>query len=55
MCEKRSMVHVFAAVPVSVAVEIGRHWNSNVDLPMAIYNFTNGKYEKAIIIGEKDE
>ncbi len=55
MCEERSMVHVFAAVPVSVAVEIGRHWNSNVDLPMAIYNFTNGKYEKAIIIGEKDE
>lgn len=52
LCKTNIMVHVFAAVPVSIAVEIGRHRNPTTDLPMTIYNYTKGAYEKAIIIGE---
>lgn len=48
-----TMVHVFAAVPVSIAIEIGRQRNETFDLPLTIYNYTNGVYEKAIVIGEK--
>lgn len=48
-------IHVFAAVPVSVAVEIGRHRNKNVDLPMIIYNLTDHKYTNALTIGKEDE
>lgn len=55
MCESNVMIHVFAAVPVSVAVEIGRQRNNTVDLPLTIYNYTNSAYEKAIVIGEKYE
>lgn len=51
----RRPLHIFAAVPVSVAVEIGRHWNPTIDLPMVIYNLTNGNYEKALTIGVCDE
>lgn len=53
--KKNAMVHVFAAVPVSVAVEIGRHRNPSVDLPMTIYNYSNDQnnYTKGIILGEK--
>ncbi len=50
-----TMVHVFAAVPVSIAVEIGRQRNSTFDLPLTIYNYEKGKYEKAITIGETNE
>ncbi len=46
-------VHIFAAVPVSVAVEIGRHRNPTFDLPLIIYNYNQGVYERAITIGEK--
>lgn len=49
----QKMIHVFAAVPVSIAVEIGKQWNSTFDLPLTIYNYTNKLYEKAIIIGDK--
>lgn len=47
-----TMVHVFAAVPVSIAIEIGRQHNETFDLPLTIYNYEKGIYEKAITIGE---
>lgn len=48
-------VHIFAAVPVSVAVEIGRHRNPAFDLPFIIYNYNQGVYEKAIAIGGNND
>lgn len=48
-------VHIFAAVPVSVAVEIGRHRNPAFDLPFIIYNYNQGVYEKAITLGGKND
>lgn len=53
--QKNTMVHLVGAVPVSIAVEIGRHRNKTVDLLLTIYNYSNGKYEKAIVIGEENE
>lgn len=44
-------VHVFAAVPGSIAVELGRQHNATFDLPLTVYNYENSKYEKAITIG----
>jgi len=32
------VLHVFPAVPVSVAVEIGRAWMPKADLPLCIYD-----------------
>ncbi len=55
MSDKKLTVHLFAAIPVSVAVEIGRHWNPTVDLPIVVYNLTNGFYENAIKIGDTNE
>lgn len=54
-CTNNIMVHIFAAIPVSVAIEIGRHRNPTVDLPLTIYNLTNGIYKKAITIGDANE
>lgn len=53
--KKNAMVHVFAAVPASVAIEIGRHRNPSFDLPMTIYNYSKDQnnYTKGIILGEK--
>lgn len=34
-------IHLFPAVPVSVAVEIGRIWNPKADLPIMIYDQNN--------------
>lgn len=48
-------VHIFAAVPVSVAVEIGRHRNPAFDLPIIIYNYNQGIYERAITIGGSND
>jgi hypothetical protein len=33
-----SILHLFPAVPVSVAVEIGRVWMPKADLPLRIYD-----------------
>lgn len=55
MSTQRLPIHLFAAIPASVAVEIGRQWNPSVDLPMVIYNMIEGKYEKALTIGETNE
>ena len=35
---QNSMLHIFPAVPVSIAVEIGRVWMPKADLPMRIYD-----------------
>jgi hypothetical protein len=47
----KSKIHLFAAIPVCVAVEIGRSWNANFDLPIITYDFHNGEYTQAEIIG----
>ena len=49
-----AVLHVFPAVPISVAVEIGRVWQPKADLPMIIYD-QNRKltgFTKALIIGD---
>lgn len=49
------LIHIFAAIPVSVAVEIGRHRNPAFDLPFIIYNYNQGIYERAITIGGNND
>jgi hypothetical protein len=36
-------IHIFPAVPVSTAVEIGRVWMPKADLPLIIYDETRGQ------------
>lgn len=45
-------IHIFPAVPVSAAVEIGRTWMPKADLPLEIYdeNRTEGGFRKALRI-----
>lgn len=50
-----TIVHVFAAIPAAVAIELGRQHNPTFDLPMIIYNYTNGQYVSAITIGDIHE
>lgn len=47
-------IHVFPAMPVSAAIELGRVWMPKADLPLAIYdeNRVNGGFSHAINIGE---
>jgi hypothetical protein len=49
-----AVIHVFPAVPVSVAVEIGRVWQPKADLPMVIYdqNRKAGGFSQTLIIGD---
>jgi hypothetical protein len=49
------LLHVFPAVPVSVAVEIGRVWMPKADLPLCIYdqNRKLGGFAKALVIPEE--
>lgn len=35
---EKATIHVFPAMPVSLAVELGRVWNMKADLPLAIYD-----------------
>jgi len=46
------LLHVFPAVPVSVAVEVGRVWMPKADLPMRVYdqNRQNGGFKVAFDI-----
>lgn len=48
------VLHVFPAVPVSVAVEIGRVWMPKADLPFCIYdqNRKLGGFTKAFLFGD---
>lgn len=52
-------IHLFPAVPVSVAVELGRVYMPKADLPIVVYDRNlrdNGKiFKKTIVIGEDDE
>lgn len=51
---ENSILHIFPAVPVSVAVEIGRVWQPKADLPMVIYD-QNRKltgFIKTLVIGD---
>lgn len=45
-------LHIFPAMPVSVAVELGRVWMPKADLPMIIYdqNYQTGGFLKALTI-----
>jgi hypothetical protein len=49
-----AILHVFPAVPVSVAVEIGRVWQPKADLPMIIYDQNRKRmgFTKALTIGD---
>jgi len=51
-----TLLHVFPAVPVSVAVEIGRVWMPKADLPFCIYdqNRKLGGFTKALVFPEKN-
>ena len=47
-------VHIFPALPVSAAVEVGRTWMPKADLPLVIYdeNRARGGFEQRLTIGE---
>jgi hypothetical protein len=48
------IINLFPAVPVSIAVEIGRVWMPKADLPIIIYDRNRGEmlpFIKRIIIG----
>ncbi|MBU0507439.1 SAVED domain-containing protein [bacterium] len=47
---EKSVIHVFPAAPVSVAIEIGRVWMPKADLPLRVYdqNRKRGGFVKAI-------
>lgn len=49
------VIHVFPAVPVSIAVEIGRVWMPKADLPLRIYdqNYKLGGFVEAFTIDSK--
>lgn len=51
---QNALLHVFPAVPVSVAVEIGRVWMPKADLPMCIYdqNRKLGGFVKVLLFPE---
>ena len=38
---EKTILHVFPATPVSVAVEMGRVWMPKADMSLRIYNQTN--------------
>ena len=51
---QEAMLHLFPAVPVSIAVEMGRVWMPKADLPFCIYeqNRKFGGFAKAFVISE---
>ena len=51
---EQAVIHLFPAVPVSVAVEIGRVWQPKADLPFVIYdqNRKTGGFTPVLTIGE---
>lgn len=52
-----TLLHVFPAVPVSVAVEIGRVWMPKADLPLCVYdqNRKRGGFTKAFSFADEGE
>ncbi len=51
---ERASLHVFPAVPVAVAVEIGRVWMPKADLPLTVYdqNRATGGFARAFVISQ---
>jgi len=47
-----NIIHVFPAVPVAAAVELGRVWMPKADLPLSIFD-EKGGFHYAFTIGEK--
>lgn len=49
-------IHVFPIVPVAIAVEMGRVWQSKADLPMVIYdqNRQRNGFIRTLIIGNSE-
>jgi hypothetical protein len=47
-------IHVFPALPVSAAIEVGRTWMPKADLPLLIYdeNRARGGFEPRLTIGQ---
>ena len=55
ICKQVVPIHLFAAIPNAIAVEIGRHRDTTADLPLITYNLTNNKYHHALTIGDTNE
>ena len=53
-CCKGAKLHIFGAIPNSIAIEIGRQRNSNFELPYVTYEYKSGEYSEAIEIGGVD-
>jgi hypothetical protein len=51
---ERASLHVFPAVPVAAAIEIGRVWMPKADLPLTIYdqNRATGGFSHALVISQ---
>lgn len=46
-------IHVFPAMPVATAIELGRVWMPKADLPLKIYDENAGGFKPALDIGTK--
>lgn len=49
---RKSFMHIFPAIPVSAAFEVGRRWMPKPHLPMIIYDENEG-FKKALSIGNQ--
>lgn len=51
---QEAVIHIFPALPVSAAVEVGRTWMPKADLPLVIYdeNRARGGFEPRLTIGD---
>jgi len=51
---QESIIHIFPAASISIAVELGRVWMPKADLPMYLYdeNNNNGRFQFAFSIGK---
>lgn len=45
-------IHLFAAIPITFAIGIGQAYNPNYDPELITYDFRQGIYSRALIIGE---
>lgn len=44
--------HLFAAIPISVAINIGQAYNPNYSIQLETYDYAQGVYTKTLSIGE---
>lgn len=47
-------IHLFAAIPMAFAIAIGQSYNPNYDAQLITYDYKQGNYTKALIIGETE-